>query len=88
MADTINRADITIGRQGRMVIPAKLRRSLNIQQGDAFTAHIEDDRLILESRETVLKRIKDRFSHVPREVSMVDDLIEERREAGRKEGGP
>lgn len=47
-----------------------------------------DGRLVLEKREAVLERLKRRFSHIPPGVSLVDELIAERRaEARREEAG-
>ena len=68
-----------------MVIPAGLRRSLDIKSGETLLARIEDDSLILESRDTVLKRMKNRFADIPKDVSLADELIEERRMESRKE---
>ncbi len=68
-----------------MVIPAGLRRSLDIKSGETLLARIEDDSLILESRDTVLRRIKDRFAHISKDMSLADELIEERRMESRIE---
>jgi hypothetical protein len=38
---------------------------------------------VLEKREAVLKRLLQRFEHVPTEVSLADELIAERRSEGR-----
>ncbi len=68
-----------------MVIPVELRRSLKIKSGETLLARIEDDSLILESRDTVLKRMKNRFADIPKDVSLADELTEERRTESRKE---
>ena len=70
MAVSIKQADIRVGRQGRMVIPVELRRSLKIKSGETLLARIEDDSLILESRDTVLKRMKNRFDEYGRANSL------------------
>ena len=46
---------------------------------------LEDNRLVLEKRETILARLRDRFRRVPPEVSLADELIRERREEVRRE---
>jgi hypothetical protein len=46
--------------------------------GDVSTAAM-DSRLMREKREAVLERLKRRFAHVPPEVSLVEELIAERR---------
>lgn len=44
------------------------------------------DALILERREAVIRRLQGRFANIPAEVSLVDELIEERREEVAREG--
>jgi hypothetical protein len=62
-----------------------LRRSLAIEQGDTLVASLEEGRIVLEKREKVLARVRRRFEKVPREVSLADELISERREEARRE---
>ncbi len=52
---------------------------MNIDQGETLVARVEADRLILEKRYAVLKRLQTRFAVVPTTVSLVDELIAERR---------
>ena len=83
MADRI---EVTVGPQGRLVVPAPLRRRLGIAAGDVLVAHAdEDDRLVLERREAILARIRRRFDAVPADVSLVDELIAARREEAKRE---
>jgi len=43
-------------------------------------------RLVAQERETVLRRLRQRFAHIPAGVSLADELVSERRaEAGREE---
>jgi ribonuclease VapC len=62
-----------------------LRRSLAIEQGDTLVASLEEGRIVLEKREKVFARVRRRFEKVPREVSLADELISERREEARRE---
>jgi AbrB family looped-hinge helix DNA binding protein len=83
MAD---RVEIVVGPQGRIVIPARLRRALGLKPGDRMTAAVEDDRLVLERREAALGRLQAAFSAtVPPGVSLVDALIKERRAEASRE---
>lgn len=75
----LTQAEIRVGEQGRVVIPAEIRRVMNIEVGSALVARVEADRLILEKRESVLKRLQSRFASIPPEVSVVEELIAERR---------
>jgi AbrB family looped-hinge helix DNA binding protein len=80
-------ADVRVGPQGRVVIPARLREALRLNPGEVLVAHVDDGRLVLERREAVLGRLRAAFAAaVPRTVSVVDELIAERRdEAAREE---
>jgi len=68
-----------------LVIPAELRRELSLSSGDVLLAAIEGQRLVLEKREAVLERVRRRFSHIPSEVSLAEELIAERRAEVRRE---
>jgi len=75
---------LRIGPQGRLVIPAALRRELALAPGDTLMARVESRRLVLESREQILRRLREELrGAVPEGVSMVDELIAERREDAR-----
>ena len=68
-----------IGAQGRLVIPVELRQELDIQAGQEFVARVEDGRLVLERREAVLDPLQTLFAHIPKDVSLANELIAERR---------
>ena len=85
MERIVDQARVNVGPQGRVVIPARLRRVLAIDQGDTLVARVEDGRIVLEKREQVLARLRRRFEKVPREVSLANELISERREEARRE---
>ena len=72
--------EVSLDRQGRLMIPAPLRRALELEEGDRLVARQEADRLVLKKPERVKKRLKARFAHVPVERALVDELIAERRE--------
>lgn len=78
-------SEVRLGPQGRLVIPAALRRALAFEPGQVLVARAEGDRLVLEKREVVLARLRGRFSVVPAEVSLSDELIAERRLAAQTE---
>lgn len=70
---------VPVGTQGRLVIPAEVRRQLGIDPGDVLIAFVEDGRLVLEKRDAVLQRLRRRFAHIPAGVSLADELIVQRR---------
>jgi AbrB family looped-hinge helix DNA binding protein len=77
--------EVQVGAQGRLVIPAALRKALGLKPGDRLIARQEGESLVLERREAIGKRLQDRFRHIPNEVSLVDELIAERRAEAAKE---
>jgi hypothetical protein len=48
-------------------------------------ARVKDGQLTLEKPEQILARLRATFAHVPREISLADELIAERREEARRE---
>ena len=80
-------ADVQFGAQGRIVVPAPIRRALGFQSGERLVARIEDDHLVIEKPESVERRIHRRFRKSAGR-SLAEDLIAERREEARREGEP
>ena len=82
----IKRNEIQIGPQGRLVVPAALRRELGLQPGERLLVRVKDGALILETRQAVERRLRARFRNVDPNISLADELIKERRaEAVREE---
>ena len=84
----VKKNEVRVGVQGRVVIPAHLRRALGILPGQVLLARAEDGRLVLERPEQVLSRLYARVEMVPPGVSLADELIADRREAARNEAHP
>ena len=78
---------VHVGPQGRIVIPAQFRKALDMHPGQVLIAKVDDGRLVLEKREQILARLQDSFTQLSRGVSLVDELIAERREEARREAG-
>jgi AbrB family looped-hinge helix DNA binding protein len=72
-------AEIRVGKQGRVVIPATLREEIGLQPGDKLSAQVEEGRLVLEPRAEALTRVQRRFRHASGDRKLVDELIAERR---------
>ncbi|HEB67238.1 MAG TPA: AbrB family transcriptional regulator, partial [Gammaproteobacteria bacterium] len=64
-----------------------LRKALKLKPGDRLVARKVGDSLVLERRETVERRLRERFRHVPRDVDLADELIAERRSEAKREAG-
>lgn len=79
--------EVRVGSQGRIVLPRALREQLGAEEGVVYQARVEDGRLILETRESLLARMQQELAEASGgERSLVDELIAERRaEAGRED---
>jgi AbrB family looped-hinge helix DNA binding protein len=77
---------LRVGPQGRVVIPAELRRELGIEPGETLMVHVESDQLVIERREQILKRLRRELHGTATDgASVVDELISERRGEARRE---
>ena len=80
-----NSVEVHLGQQGRLVIPASLRRSLKLSAGDKLIAREEEGRIVLEKQSAIKQRLKNRFAQIPENRSLTDELIIERHEAAKEE---
>ena len=77
---------VQVKEGGRLVLPAEIRAALGIDEGDTLVAQIKDDEVRLFTRDTALKRLQEYMRKlVPPGVSLVDELIAERRKEAQKE---
>jgi AbrB family looped-hinge helix DNA binding protein len=83
MAQTSARP-VRLGPQGRIVVPAELRRELGLEEGTELAIRSDGHRLILEPRSEVLRRLRRRFADVG-DVSLADELADDRTEEVRRE---
>lgn len=75
---------VSLGKNGRIVIPAPLRRALGIQPGDELVLTAGEGELRITTRTHAIARAQEIVrAHAGLAGSLVDELIEERRsEAG------
>jgi len=82
-------AHLEVGAGGRVVIPAAFRDAMNIKEGDRLVAKLENGELRLMSKQLTLRRAQEIIRrHVPAGVSLVDELIADRRREAALERGP
>lgn len=83
--------EVRLGSQGRLVIPAELREAMAAEEGAVYSATVtEDGALLLQTREQARDRaiaeLQRRWREVvPEGVSLVDELIAERRTEAARE---
>ena len=76
---------IKLGQNGRMIIPAELRHSLNLKEGDELLVTLDNKRLILETEEALLERLYQAVGDPPESELVSEELLRERREEARRE---
>lgn len=77
---TLEPAKLRLGPDGRVLIPAAFREALGLSEGDILIASIDDGALNLLTRRAAVKRAQAIVRQfVPDGVSLVDEIIEDRR---------
>jgi AbrB family looped-hinge helix DNA binding protein len=80
-------AALVANSQGRVTIPAQIRREAGIEAGAPLVVYVEDGRVVIETREQLAQRIRREIAEAwTGEGSVVDELIADRRaEAARED---
>lgn len=75
-----------LGPDGRVLVPASLRKHFRMLPGQAVNLYIEPDGIKVSTPEIALRRLQERFRDVvPKGVSLVDELIADRRKEAENE---
>ncbi len=77
--------ELSVGKQGRIVIPANLRNQLAIEPGTQLVAWVDDGRLIMESKQQLWQSIHQAYGKKLEETDLVQELLDERRESAKME---
>lgn len=76
----LNRVRLTLGPGGRVVIPAALREAMEVEEGDAILAWVEEGELHLLSPRVGARQAQAMLKGLlPEGASLADELISERR---------
>lgn len=70
---------VNLSPEGRVSIPAPIRRELGLEPGTALVTYVEDGRVVLETREHLVHRIQTTAAGLGTGTSVVDDLLADRR---------
>jgi len=77
---------VSLGKSGRLVIPAPFRRALGIEAGDELVLTLDEGQLHITTREQAVSRAQEAVRQRVRfGASLVDELFEERRAEARSE---
>jgi AbrB family looped-hinge helix DNA binding protein len=79
-------ARLRVNENGRVVIPAAFRKALGIKPGDRVILSMEDNELRITTMKRRIERAQQRArKYLKPGISLVDELIAERREASKRE---
>jgi antitoxin PrlF len=71
---------------GRLQVPAEIRRTLGLADGDPVLLRVVDGELHVRPVHNALERVRSRLrAHVPAGTSLSDEIIADRREAAKHE---
>ena len=69
-----------IDDNGRILIPAIIRKQYNIKSGDVYVIRMIEDEMHLVSLNKIIKEAQDLVrTYIPENISLVDELINDRR---------
>ena len=64
-----------MGKNGRMVIPAELRHSMGLREGDELLVTVEGKRLVLETEAALLDRLYVTVGEPPEDELVSESLM-------------
>lgn len=69
-----------VGSRGELILPSQIREAMNLKEGDVLVASFEDDELRLLTMPAAVRKAQAIVrKYVPEGVSLVDELLEDRR---------
>jgi len=74
---------VKMADNGRLVMPAAIRSEIGLPNGGDFLVRVENGVIVLEPHKAALERVRNlvrQFAPAPAGVSVVDELIAERRD--------
>lgn len=72
---------VRLEKSGRVVIPATIRKRLNLKAGSSLLLRIDQTGLEISTREQALTRIRERLrKYIPADRNLSEELLYERRE--------
>lgn len=84
MPDAPRRLRVRLDAQGRALIPKPFRDELGLDAPGEAIAWLEDGRLVIEARASLLARLRARYQDA--DASQAEALLSERREEATHEG--
>jgi bifunctional DNA-binding transcriptional regulator/antitoxin component of YhaV-PrlF toxin-antitoxin module len=77
---------LNVTEDGRVIIPATAIAELGLRASDSVSASLVDGEIVVDTLDAAIKRMQAEVRrHVPEGVSLVDELIAERRAEAARE---
>jgi AbrB family looped-hinge helix DNA binding protein len=77
---------VSLDKYGRLIVPANFRKQMGWKPGEKLTLTVTDNEVRVLSRRQALEALcAEVRKRVPRGVSLVEELLRERREEARRE---
>jgi AbrB family looped-hinge helix DNA binding protein len=77
---------VRVDGSGRILLPAKVRKQMDLRRGAELTVHLGKDGLLLKTRGQALRQAQEYFSRLrPSGELWSEELIKERRQEARRE---
>jgi AbrB family looped-hinge helix DNA binding protein len=84
----MERFTVAVDGSGRILLPAKVRKQLNLKKGSALIGSLNKNKLVLNTRDEALRQAQEFFSKLrPAGVLWSDEIIKDRRREARRERG-
>ena len=85
-ADLAASVKVRLGPEGRIVVPAAFREAIGLKDGDVLFARLEGGEIhLLTAKAAMLRAQAIVRQFIPDDVSLVDELIEDRRREAKRE---
>lgn len=78
-------ATLTLGKQGRVVIPVEIRVALGLSAGDRIHVRVDGPRIVMERPQDAIAELRSLGRDRAVNRSLVDELLAERRAEARGE---
>ncbi len=77
---SMERERVIVGKGGRLVIPARMRKAMGIKEGDTMVARVDEGELVAVPLGVAIKKVQENLKHLKRPgESIVDEFIADRR---------
>jgi AbrB family looped-hinge helix DNA binding protein len=77
---------VKVDGSGRILLPAKVRKQMNLRKDSELIVRLEKQQLVLNTRAEALRRAQEFFSKLrPAGVLWSDEIIKDRRREARRE---